>query len=288
MPSSEIEILVNEKKEIIIKPLNNANSLYCLKGVEAEKFPAIKSIEDVKFFSLQQEIFRDMVDKTKFSIGQADNRKFVSGILFEKYEDSLRMVSTDGKRMSFIKKNISLPQIVNINIIVPLKILQEMSKLTNDNGDIRIALTKDNIFMNIENHYFISNLMEGNFPDYQKVIPEGQNKFLIADRIQLYQAIERISILGDKETHKVIFSLGTGKLIIDTENITLGSGEEIIEIEYAYEPVKIAFNYVYLLDVLAVIKGEKIRIEFRSPAATITVKEENNSDYICIMMPMTV
>ncbi|MCG8570958.1 MAG: DNA polymerase III subunit beta [Spirochaetes bacterium] len=288
MPADEIEVTTDENNLVTIKPQDNDNIVYHLKGVEADKYPPIKPVDNVEFFSLKQEMYSEMVEKTKFAVSNTDSRKFVSGILLEKYEDTIRMVSTDGKRMAFINKQINLPNIENISIIVPVKVLMEANKLTSGNGDIQLALTSQSIYINIDGHYFVSNLLEGNFPPYEKVIPEKQDKHFVVDRQTFYQAIDRISLLGDKETHKIIFSLEENQLKIYTENITLGSGEEIIPVEFSFEPIKIAFNYIYLLEVLSVFKDSRVKIEYTNSKATITVKEEKDDDYLCIMMPMTV
>lgn len=288
LPGDEIVIESNKEHLVTIQPVGNNNIIYHLKGVNAEKFPPIKTIEDIDFFSIKQSLFIEMINKTKFAVSITENRRFVSGILFEKYEDTLRMVATDGKRMAFIKKAVDLPNLENVNIIVPPKVLLEVVKLCSGNGDVLIALTKENIYINIDNSYFISNLLEAVFPPYEKVIPKNQDKFFKINRKEFNDSIDRISLLGDKESHKIILSVDQERMKIFTENITLGSGEEIIPVEYEFEPIKIAFNYVYLLEVLAVLKNEKVVIRFNNPKGTITIHEENDNDYICIMIPMSI
>lgn len=288
LESDEIEISSDEQNMVSIKPKNSKKSLYNLNGISSEKFPPVKPIEDVDFFSLTQDIFTEMTKKTIFSVPVMDNRRFVSGILFEKTENSIKMVSTDGKRLSLINKSISIENIENTNIILPPKILNEIIKLCTGNGDIKIALSEKNIVIQIDNFYFISNLLEGSFPPYQKVIPTEQHNSFVISRKELFNSIDRISLIGDKESHKVIFKITEDTLKIYTENITLGSGEEFVLIDYKGNPFEIALNSVFITDVLNVLTSDKIIFEFRDTQTPVIVKELNDNDYIYIMMPMTI
>jgi DNA polymerase III subunit beta len=287
LEGDEIEISSDENNVVTIKPKDKKTSKYDLKGIDANKFPPINTSEGIEFFSIKQEIFTEMVKKTIFAISNTESRRFVSGILFEKIENSIRMVSTDGKRLAFVKKDIDTLT-DNYNIIVPPKILNEVMKLCTGNGDLNIALNNKNIFIKINNFCFISNLLEGNFPPYEKVIPKDQPKNFIVNRKDFFNSIDRISLIGDKESHKIILSLADGNLRIFTENIAFGSGEEIIPIEYSGEEFEIALNYIFITDVLNVLTQDKIIVEFKDSQNTITIREHGNDDYIYIMMPMSI
>lgn len=287
LPGDEIFISVDQNKQIIIKPKNNESINYTLKGIDAEKFPPIKTIEDIDFFSLKQDVLMEMTKKTIFSISQSESRRFVSGIYFEKSDDSIKMVATDGKRLSFIKKNVKISSKLDKGIIIPPKILTETLKLCTENGDVQIALTEKNIYMKIDNFYFISNLLEGNFPPYEKVIPTDQNKSMKLKRDLLFESLDRIAQISDKESHKITLSIVKNKMTIFTEDITIGSGEETIPVEYSDEEFKIFLNYTFITDVLNVLKSDNVIFEFKDQQSTVTVKEEKDDDYIYVMMPMS-
>ena len=228
-----------------------------------------------------------MINKTKFAVSQNESRRFVSGILFEIKNNMLKMVSTDGKRLSKIEKEIENKSNLDISIIVPPKILLEISKLCNDNGEAFLSITKDNIFIKIDNFLFISNLLEANFPPYEQVIPKNQTGTITLDKKSFKESIERISLMGDKETHKIILLLTENEMKIYSESLSLGSGEETISVEYTGEETKMAINFIYLIDVLSVLSNENIIIDFKNSQSTITVREKDNNDYIYIMMPMS-
>ena len=287
LPGEEISIVLEKENILIIKPKGNNKIQYKLKGIDSEKFPSIKEIEDIKFFSLKQDIFSDMIRKTIFSVSQNENRRFVSGIYFEKHENALKMVATDGKRLSFIKKDIKTPNNLDKGIIIPPKILNETIKLCTGNGDLQLALTDKNIYIKIDNFSFISNLLEGNFPPYEKVIPYNQNIMMKIDKMQLFQSLDRISQISDKESHKINFSISEKSLKITSEDVSIGSGEEIIPVESNTKDFNIYLNYLFVTEALNVIKNEKVIFEFKDPKNTIVFREENNDDFIYIMMPMT-
>ncbi len=289
LPSDEIEIQSDSDLNIQIKAKGKNTLKYNLKGISPDKFPEMLDTSNINYFSIPKETFADMVNKTKFAISQNDNRKFALGTLFEYEENKLRMVTTDGKRLAKIEKDIEIKESFS-KVVVPPKILQEALKLCNsdDKGDLKVGLNEKEIFINVDNCFFISNLLDSGFPSYQSVIPTNSTKSFKVNRKDFKDAIDRVSVMGEKETHKVIISLNQGKMNIYSENTTYGDGEETIDIEYSDEAIKIAFNYSYITDVISVVKNDNIIFKFNNASSTLVILEENNLDYIYIMMPMSV
>lgn len=289
LPSEEILIETDENFNVSVRAKGKNNILYNLKGINPEKFPEIMNITNVEYFSISKEIFTDMVNKTKFAVSQNESRKFASGTLLEYKEKKLKMVSTDGKRLAKIEREVAIPDSFH-NIIVPPKILNEVTKLcglSDQNGDIRIAVTGKELLINVDNCFFISSLLDANFPAYDSVIPNNLTNNFKVNRKEFKDAIERVGLMGDKDTHKIIIFLSKGKLKMYTENMSLGFGEETIDIEYDKEEMKIAFNYNYVIDVINVIKNDNVIFKFSNAVSTITILEEGNENYIYIMMPMS-
>jgi len=289
LPGNEIIIESDNTSQIHIKPKDNDNINYTIKGLEANKFPQIKVAENSDFFSISQEIIADMIKRTIFAVSETDNRRFVSGIYFEISDKVLKMVSTDGKRLSMIKNEIDINSKIKIEngVIIPPKILIETLKLCSGNGDVQISINNKEIYIKINNFSFISNLLEGNFPPYEKVIPFDQSIVIPVNRKSLFESLDRISQISDKESHKITMSLNKDKMVLYTEDITIGSGEEVIPVEYKKEEFKISLNSIFITDVLNVSKNDNVILEFKDANTTVTVKEENNDNFIYIMMPMT-
>ena len=197
------------------------------------------------------------------------------------------MVSTDGKRLSYITNQTSINDIENCSIIIPVKILNEILKLSTGNGNIQLSISDKKIIVKIDNFYFISSLLEGDFPPYQRVIPSDQTKFFVVNKKELYDSLDRISTIGEKESNKILFNISENSLKIYTENIIHGFGEEFIFIEYSDEKLEMALNSRFIIEMLSVITTEKIVFEFKDFQAPVTIKEFGHDNYIYVLLPMS-
>jgi DNA polymerase-3 subunit beta len=289
LPSDEIEIQSDSDLNIQIKAKGKNTLKYNLKGISPDKFPEILDTSNINYFNVPKDIFADMINKTKFAVSQNDNRRFAIGTLFEYEENKLRMVTTDGKRLAKIEKEIEIKETFS-KVVVPPKILQEALKLCSgdDKTELKVGLNEKEVFINIDNCFFISNLLDSGFPSYQSVIPANSAKSFKVNRKDFKDAIDRVSVMGEKDTHKVIISLSGNTMKIYSENMTYGDGEETIDIEYDSDDIKIAFNFSYITDVISVIKNDNLIFKFNNASSTIVILEEDNPDYIYIMMPMSV
>ncbi|HOJ62807.1 MAG TPA: DNA polymerase III subunit beta [Spirochaetota bacterium] len=288
MPSDEIIIKVDNEYNVTILAKNNNKIEYKLKGIDAEKYPNLNQETMMDHFYVKQEIFVDMIRKTIFAIATGSNRRFVNGILFEKEDNLIKMVSSDGKRLAYIKKELDIPFIGNFSIIIPPKILNETLKICNNNGDLNIGISNKNISIKVNNLTFISNLLDANFPPYKNVIPTNYVDNFIVDRKKFFESLDRISEIGDKDINKIIISLNNKEMHIYNENVIYGSGKEILPIEINGNEIEMALNLNYILEVLNVLSGDQVVIYYKDPLNTILVKEKDNSDYIYIAMPVTV
>ncbi len=283
----EVSIKTNEHGNIILSPKENTNIQYDLKTLDSDKLPRIEEPIDIEFISLPQQIFVNMIKKTIISISLTENRRFISGIYFETIDNSIKMVSTDGKRLSFTECDFDIKKSFENGIIVPPKILQEIIRLSKNNGDLLLGISDKNIHIKIDNFYFVSNLLDGDFPPYKKVIPMDQLYSFKVNTSLLNKSLNRISLIGDKESHRIIFELNNNLLKIYTEDISHGSGKEVIDVEYNGDQFEVALNYSFIIDALSVISTEKTIFEFKDANNTITMKEDDNDKFIYIMMPMS-
>lgn len=149
-----------------------------------------------------------------------------------------------------------------------------------------LSINENKIFIKIDTFTFISNLLEGNFPPYEKVIPYNQTINVTVDKQTLYESLDRISQITDKESHKINLNITETNMKIFSEDISIGFGEENIKIESNINDFNIYLNYSFIKDALNVIKKNKIIFEFKDPKNTVTIREEGNNDFIYIMMPM--
>ena len=227
-----------------------------------------------------------MITNTVFAISDDETRYFMNGVYVEKVENGLVMVASDGRRLSYVNKK-SNKEIPDFNgIIIPPKILNSAKKLMSGEGNLQIAINEKNIFLKFGNHKFVSNLIEGKFPNYQKVIPDSHEYRIIVEKKLFESAIKRVSLLAEQKSRRVYVILKNNILIINSDKSEMGMAQEEIPCEYEGPEGIIVLNYLYVLDPLREITDEKIAIEFTEMDKTIKIKSEPEKDFIHVIMPM--
>jgi DNA polymerase III subunit beta len=286
LPSGEIEF--NESDDaIVIKPLFKKIN-FKLKSIASDKFPEIQMISSESYFTLPQSVFIEMISQTLFSVSDDETRYFLNGTYFEKDDDKLIMVGTDGKRLSYMemKQENDVP---NFNgIIIPPKVLNMIKKLSSGEGNFSIAITEKNIFIEFENHKISSALIDGQFPNYKKVIPREQVYSASVNKDELLEAIRRISILVEQKSRRIYLKLGKGSITLHSEENEIGNAVEELSCDYEGEDISFALNYQFLIDPLKVIKDEEITIHFSDSSKAVSIFSPEEKNFFHIIMPMHV
>ncbi len=283
-PSGEIEF-IQEDIKVTIKPLTKRRN-FQLKSIASEKFPDFSSSNDLPFFEVPAKELKQMIKQTIFSVSQDPNRYFMTGVYFHKKEEELVMVSTDAKRLSYIQKSMELPDFSGS--IVPVKILNCILKNASEEGNISLAIIDKMIFAKFSNYEFSSKLLDGQFPNYQKVIPEHQNFSFTVNKNDLDSALKSVGIMLEKKVNRIIFKIDSENLTIYSPESEIGTADEIIPCRYDGEEVQIALNYNYLIDPIKSISSDELTFEFTEPLKAITLRPEPAEDYFHIIMPMSI
>ncbi len=281
-PAGNIEF---EQKDITvtIKPLKGR---FTLKSIASDKFPEIASTDNVPYFEIPCKELKEMIQQTSFAVSEDSNRHFMMGVYFEKQSDNLIMVATDGRRLSYSEKSIAqgIPDFPAA--IIPTKILACILKNSGDEGNIAVAVVDKMIFFKFGNYEFSSLLLEGEFPNYRRVIPTELDKTFQVQRSDLMEALDRIGIMIDKTAVRIIFKLTPGKLILKSPELELGSADEEIPCEYNGEEIMIAFNYRYVEEPLKLTSAERIAFDFKDANKAAILRTEPKSDYFHVIMTM--
>ncbi|WP_029409056.1 DNA polymerase III subunit beta [Treponema pedis] len=284
LPSGEVELEQKDQKMTIKSSVKKAK--FQLKTISENDFPAFTEPNDIKFFSIPSKNFKEMIHQTVFSVSDDETRYFMNGVYIENKEDNLIFVATDGRRLAFIEKNFGIPLPEFKGIIVPPKILNIINKRSTDEGNIEIAIGEKNIFFNFNSYKFSSVLIDGQFPNYNKVIPEKQDFSFEVDRIELIEALKRVSLLVELKTRRVFLNITPGSLIISSKENEIGNAREEIPCKYDGNEVMFALNCIYLEDPLKAITDERVKIEFTESMKPVTLKPEPKKDFFHIIMPM--
>ena len=226
-----------------------------------------------------------MIQQTSFAVSEDGNRHFMMGVHFEKQNDNLIMVATDGRRLSYAEKSLGgIPDFPQA--IVPTKILDCVVKHASDEGNVSVAIIDKKIFFKFGNYEFSSLLLEGEFPNYRRVIPNDLDKSFQAQRSDLLEALDRIGIYVDKTSLRTIFKLTPGKLTLFSPELELGSADEEIPCEYNGEEIMLAFNFRYVEEPLKLMEAERVAFDFKDANKAAILRTEPKSDYFHVIMTM--
>jgi DNA polymerase-3 subunit beta len=282
-PDGEIIFEQKDSKIVIKSAVKRAN--WQLKSIAAEKFPEFP-VSTVDFFDLPVKDFKDMVNQTIFAVSDDETRYFMNGVYFEKAEDKIVMVATDGRRLAYISKPAD-PSIQDFTgVIVPPKILNILAKRAGDEGPVSLSVTDKTIFIRFGSYSLSSVLLEGQFPNYRRVIPENLGNSFSINRQETLDALRRVSLLVEQKSRRVYMGLEPGSMAIYSEDSDLGTAREEIPCKYDGPEVSIALNYHYLEEPFKAMGEEEISVKFGDPAKAITVQPVPERDLFHIIMPM--
>jgi DNA polymerase-3 subunit beta len=262
-------------------------AVFHINGIARIDFPEIPRPVTEKYFEFPQKDFKDMIRKTLYAVSHEETRFFLNGAFFEKDQSYIKMVSTDGRRLSYIHRDYPLAE-EDFGIIIPKKILSTVVSVLSSEGNLKIAVGQKQIFFEIGSMYFVSNLLDGNFPNYKQVIPEEYEIRITLNTQELATKVERVSRMADNKTFQVIISLSKDKLLIIARNTDIGDAKDEIETAYSGPDMEIGFNFQYLLGALKEVEEDNVNLDIISPNNPITVRGSGVEDYLAIIMPMKI
>lgn len=282
LPNDIIHINTIDKNSIEILC---QKSKFSLIHMNAEDFPDLPNINENMIFSIPQRILKNMIKGTIFATAQDDTRPILTGVLFEIRDKKLNLVALDGYRLAL--KSEILETDNTINAVIPGKTLSEVSKiLEEDEENVNITFTPNHILFSLGETKIISRLLEGDFIKYNSIIPNEFNLKVNAKRLDLLNCIERASLMAkDGNTNLVKLSIEDESMII-TSNSQLGMVREESNIILQGEPLQIAFNSKYLIDVLKIIDEEEIIMEFSSSVSPCVMRNKENNNCTYLVLPV--
>ena len=284
IPDGEMEFDHTDMK-ITIKPTFKKIK-FQLKSIASDKFPEFPSYDSTQFFDIPIRDFREMVSQTVFAVSDDETRYFMNGVYFEKKDSSLVMVATDGRRLAYIEKkpDVDIPDFKGV--IIPPKILNLVMKRSGDEGSISIYVTEKMIFIHFGSYYVSSLLIEGQFPNYKRVIPESQSFSFIVNRVEMLDALKRVSLLVEQKSRRVYLNLESGFISVASEESDIGTANEDIPCQYDGESVSIALNYRYVEEPFKIMDEDMVKILFTEANRAITIQPIPEKDFFHIVMPM--
>ncbi len=280
---SKIDIQVEGDKATI----KSGRSRFSLATLPAADFPALESIHGIAEFKLPQNILKELIDKTAFAMALQDVRYYLNGLMLEVNSGMLRAVATDGHRLAYCEKQAECEINEMKQVIVPRKGIQELLRLLEDNdAELMMVIGSNHIQVEIAGFKFTSKLIDGRFPDYNRVIPEDSKNVLTADREQLRQALVRASILSNEKYRGIRLMLETNLLELQAQNPDQEEADVELEIDYKGDSLEIGFNVNYMLDVLNVTDSSMVQASMRDSNSSCLMTYPDHQDCKYVIMPM--
>jgi len=269
-----------------VRITDRGNIEFQLYSISVDNFPEIPDCEESLYFSLAQKDLVYMIKQTIFAISADETRYFMSGIYMNPQEDKLVMVATDGRRLSHVYSvpGENLPDFPGI--IIPPKVLNLVVKLATGEGAVKLAVVDRLLFIRFDKQKLTSTLIDGQFPNYSRVIPEDQKFNFTVKRSEFNDAIRRVSLLSDQKTKRVFLLLSRGNVVLKSDEREIGKAEERIKCVYDGPKVVFSVNHSYLTDPLNVIEEEDIALRFTDPFKAITIDSPDGATFFHIVMPM--
>ena len=273
--------------------LNAGRARFRLGTLDTAEFPAMSDGELPHGFSVSAGDLRALIDRTRFAISMEETRYYLNGIYLHAVtgegDGVLRAVATDGHRLARV--DMPLPQGAEgmPGVIVPRKTVLELRKLIDETGgDVDVALSDTRIRFAFDDAVLTSKLIDGTFPDYQRVIPEGNDKTMEVDRKSFADAVDLVATIATEKSRAIKLSVDKGNLGLSANSPDAGSAEEEIEANYEGESLKIGFNSRYLLDIAQQIEGDTARFVMADPGSPMIVRDASDESALYVLMPMRV
>jgi DNA polymerase-3 subunit beta len=277
--------------------IRSGPSEFRIVGLPAEDFPALPKFDKVPFADVEPSVLLDMIERTFFAVSTDETRYNLNGVFFEQAGEALRLVATDGHRLSLADREVGASFGLKRGVILPKKGLQELRKLLGEAAEsgeekpeAKLGFVENSAIFRRPGVVLVMRLIEGLFPDYKQVIPKQGEKIVKVGRGRFLETLRRISLLSTDKAHAVKLDLSKGVLRVLSQNPDLGEAKEEVPVDYAGEPLKIGFNARYLMEVLTVLKSADVVFELADDLSPGVVKggDEADQGFTAVVMPMRI
>jgi DNA polymerase-3 subunit beta len=281
------EITLSMKKNNFVS-IKSGKAQFKIIGLPKEEFPQLPLFKDKDSITISQPDLKDMFNLTDFAISKDDTRYVLNGVLLIVKGDQICVVATDGRRLATMNKTLAKKTLVDRSVIIPTKTVQEVKRMLEDAGDIQVKFSDNQILFAFPTSFVISRLIEGEYPNYKKVIPEKSSKEIKVLREDFLAATRRASIFTDQDSMAIKFSVRKKKMTISKNTPYLGEAKEEIDIDYSgSDELDIGFNPRYLIDVLKSMDDDEIIFEVNDSNKPGVIRKGTEYTYVVLPMQLT-
>jgi DNA polymerase-3 subunit beta len=267
--------------------IRSGRTKFLLATKSADEYPSLDSTDDAPEIFVPRTEVAGLIARTGFSMAQQDVRYFLNGLLLELGDGLLRAVATDGHRLATATTGVAASPSTKLQAIVPRKAVQEIARLLTEGDDeVSIRIGSSSLQLATSSFRLSTKLIDGRFPDYEKVIPPRGSREIIGGRDALRQAFGRAAILSNEKYRGVRLTIGEGSLTVHANNPEQEEAEEVVELETSGEPIEISFNVSYLQDALGAMQGDMVRLSLTDANSSARLEAPGDDSATYVVMPM--
>ena len=286
-------VQLSKKAEDAKVTIKAGSSRFSLATLPVDDFPVMAEGDFEHRFQVSPAECKALLEKTRFAISTEETRYYLNGVYLHAADNDgasvLRAVATDGHRLA--RMEVALPEGAGNmpGVIIPRKTVSELYKLVEEGGEtVDIAVSESKIRFEVGNAVLVSKLIDGTFPDYERVIPKGNDKIMEVDGKVFSQAVDRVSVITSEKSRGIKLELNPSKLVLEASSTEQGNASEELTVAYGADTVEIGFNSRYLLDMMAQIEGETAQFVFADSASPTIVRDPADVGALYVIMPMRV
>ena len=284
LPAAAVALKVSDNVTV---SLRCGGATYRMVGLAPDDFPPVVPASPQSWVSIEAKILREMLTQTSFAVSHDETRYALNGVLFAFQGKDVRMVATDGHRLALSTRSLG-QGVASATGIVPRKAVTEIMRVIGAGEEVQIAITENQFVLQMPNFVMTARLIEGQFPNYEAVIPKTHPSRLTTARGGLSAALRRVAVMAEERNKPVKLALSPASLKVSASSQELGEAEEILDVEYAGEEMVIGFNSRYLLEAMAALEKDQVVLEIKDAQSPGVIKSVEGEGYCCVIMPMRI
>jgi len=286
LPPSPVKVSASGEQRVTIEC---GRSKFKLLGLPRDEFPSFPTVRFNESWRVKSGELQKLISHVAFAVSTEESRPILNGVLWELREDRMRMVATNGHRLSKMELQVESSSAPPGDLIVPPKALEQIKRLFPAEEELEIARGENHLGFRSPFTSVFTRLVEGPYPNYEQVIPKDNDRFCLCDKAALTSALKRMSVIASDQTHRIKMSFNTGMLKFSVTTPDLGEASDELPVNYNGDQLDIGFNATYLLEILRYMPTEQVRLTFKAPERAATIEPEGWDDpakYLCLVMPL--
>ncbi|MEM0896987.1 MAG: DNA polymerase III subunit beta [Verrucomicrobiota bacterium] len=283
LPANDIEVEIDKDN---IATIVSGPSRFRIFGLSEEEFPPLPTFDEAKEFKIDQSVLKDALKKTAYAISTDESRYVLNGIMWSFKGSNLTLVATDGRRLAMVEIETEFPESHETEVIIPTKAINELQRLLTDEGEVKVLVGESQIGFQINDNTLVSKLIDGNYPNYNQVIPDESKIRITLERETFLRVIQRVSLLASDKSNSVKLSFDDNRIEISANSPDVGEAQETLPVQYEADPITIAFNPEFLMAPLRNLDEDAVYLHLIDEMSPGVLRIEGS--FLYVLMPMRV